>query len=210
MKSNPTTRSYLHLSLPTGRVPLSVVTATPKRRPTVKEVKLRTVQEALAIFRNKVSRRARCLQKESLSVHDANVWIKTAGESDGRLYEYGTHHKCLLGHTKLCDKDCRLVVHRDQRSPMCGCDRTTAVISQNSRQPTQPSNNFNRGTVTQRNFFSPPIPQSNGIPSLSPQSQSNGFNRGQSQILYSANSAETEPRPSPSGPPSLEDLLRGR
>lgn len=187
------TNYYNDLAAPTGKVPISAITDPTRKQPT-RNVKLRAVQEALAIFRKKTMQRSRCLRQEAVIVHDGNVWIMTAGESDGRLFEYGTHHKCLVGHRKQCDERCRLAVSPGQRSVSCGCDRSDSSINPYSRQPTQPSNNFNDGLFAQNNENSP---ASNNSPF-----------QGNSQVLYASNPIEPRSGPVQTGPPSLEDLLR--
>lgn len=196
--SNGNSRSYYNdLAAPTGKVPISVITAPSRTQPT-RNVKLRAVQEALGIFRRKTTQRFRCLRKEAVSVHDGNVWIMTPGESDGRLFEYGTHHKCLIGHTKQCDERCRLAISPGQRPASCGCDRSNAPLIPLPRQPTQPSNNFNGGLFSQN-------PESQN--SQETASDGNPF-QGNSQILYASDPAEPRSGPVQSGPPSLEDILR--
>merc|ERR1712227_794563 len=43
-----------------------------------------------------------CLSNDPSGGHDANCWIKTPGEADGRLYASGTFHECLLEHNIEC------------------------------------------------------------------------------------------------------------
>ena len=56
---------------------------------------------------------------------DAYAWIKTLGESDGRLYPAGTYHPCLLNHftecTDLCPQFVPKVSGKLQRPDSCLC-----------------------------------------------------------------------------------------
>ena len=58
--------------------------------------------------------------------HDANSWVKTPGEGDGRLFASGTYHECLLEHTIECDDTCPAYVPKINgefaREKMCTCD----------------------------------------------------------------------------------------
>lgn len=47
-----------------------------------------------------------CLSNNPNGGHDGNAWIKTPGEADGRVYDSGTFHECLLRHTIECDDTC--------------------------------------------------------------------------------------------------------
>lgn len=119
------------LRQPTGRVPInSSPTVLVKKAQTmpIRVVAIRSKQEALHIFRNLGMRRGLCMRKEPVTVHDANVWIKAPGEADGRLYAYGTFHKCLMGHTLTCGEECRLILNSDYEDRSnCRCDRTNPV-----------------------------------------------------------------------------------
>ena len=58
--------------------------------------------------------------------HDANSWVKTPGEGDGRLFASGTYHECLLEHTIECDDTCPAYVPKINgefaRERTCTCD----------------------------------------------------------------------------------------
>ena len=57
--------------------------------------------------------------------HDANAWIKTPGEADGRMFDAGDYNPCLLGHAVECSETCPQYVMRMgdgySRSSSCQC-----------------------------------------------------------------------------------------
>jgi cellulose synthase/poly-beta-1,6-N-acetylglucosamine synthase-like glycosyltransferase len=57
---------------------------------------------------------------------DAYIWAKIPGESDGRLYEFGTIRDCLIGHTQECNDVCPeippVVNEGFSRIARCRCD----------------------------------------------------------------------------------------
>jgi len=67
-----------------------------------------------------------CLSNDPSGGHDANCWIKTPGEADGRLYASGTFHECLLEHNIECSDSCPQYVPKVngefERPPSCVCD----------------------------------------------------------------------------------------
>jgi len=67
-----------------------------------------------------------CLANDPSGGHDANAWIKTPGEADGRMYDSGTFHECLLGHSVECSDSCPQYVPKSNgefdRSDSCYCD----------------------------------------------------------------------------------------
>ena len=48
----------------------------------------------------------KCLELDVSGGHDANCWVKTPGEADGRMYASGTFHECLLSHSIECSDSC--------------------------------------------------------------------------------------------------------
>nr|XP_002119579.1 uncharacterized protein LOC100181482 [Ciona intestinalis] len=86
--------------------------------------RVRTVAEASEMLRSFRSRLRRCATKPKFAGNDANLWLKTPGESDGRLYPYGTFRSCLLEHAQGCDDSCQMNQQRDsnQRPQQCQCD----------------------------------------------------------------------------------------
>jgi len=51
-----------------------------------------------------------CMRKSSTNkAQDANVWLKTPGLSDGRMFGYGSYHSCLIGHNVQCDDTCPML-----------------------------------------------------------------------------------------------------
>nr|XP_039271684.1 uncharacterized protein LOC120346095 [Styela clava] len=133
----PRRNGYNDLAMPSGRVPIKAIQPAPTKT-TFRSVQLRTKEEALAIFRRKTMMRGKCIRLEAVRVHDANVWIKAPGEADGRLYTFGTYHKCLLGHSQPCAEECRLITHAEQRSSNCGCEQTNdGPNSRNTNQNQQ-------------------------------------------------------------------------
>ena len=56
---------------------------------------------------------------------DAYAWVKTPGESDGRLFPSGEYHPCLEGHDKDCSDVCPQYVPKIagefQRTKACEC-----------------------------------------------------------------------------------------
>jgi len=59
---------------------------------------------------------------------DAALWVKTLGESDGRMYTSGEYHECLINHNMECSDSCPLIPYRDSISgkfiwpSACKCD----------------------------------------------------------------------------------------
>nr|BAJ65324.1 cellulose synthase [Molgula tectiformis] len=66
-----------------------------------------------------------CVSKEGETGLDGYAWIKTPGESDGRLFNSGTYHPCLLGHPIECTETCPQYIPKlngeFQRQESCGC-----------------------------------------------------------------------------------------
>ena len=72
-------------------------------------------------------------RKSNVVAHDANVWIKTPGESDGRMYRYGVFRNCLLDHSIPCDDTCQMFVQANiDRDPSCQC---TVTLPESIREP---------------------------------------------------------------------------
>jgi len=66
--------------------------------------------EALAKKQARKTLERRCLRTSSTNrAQDANVWIKTPGVSDGRLYDYGSYKKCLMTHAIPCNDFCPML-----------------------------------------------------------------------------------------------------
>nr|CAB3262655.1 uncharacterized protein LOC100181482 [Phallusia mammillata] len=89
-------------------------------------VQLKSVSEGAQIVRSFQSKLRTCASKSTfMSAHDASVWLKTPGESDGRLYNYGSLHSCLIDHSISCDDSCQMITNGEpnQRSPDCQCER---------------------------------------------------------------------------------------
>lgn len=67
-----------------------------------------------------------CLTGDPSGGHDANAWVKTPGEADGRLYSSGTFHECLLQHSIECSDQCPQYVPKIngefERPSGCTCD----------------------------------------------------------------------------------------
>lgn len=67
-----------------------------------------------------------CLSNDPSGGHDANAWVKTPGEADGRLYSSGTFHECLLEHSIECSDSCPQYVPKINgefdRPSGCVCD----------------------------------------------------------------------------------------
>ncbi|CAG5088061.1 Oidioi.mRNA.OKI2018_I69.PAR.g11718.t1.cds [Oikopleura dioica] len=67
-----------------------------------------------------------CLSSEIEKGHDANSWVKTPGEGDGRLFASGTYHECLLEHTIECSDTCPAYVPKINgefaREKTCTCN----------------------------------------------------------------------------------------
>lgn len=67
-----------------------------------------------------------CLSNDPSGGHDANCWIKTPGEADGRIYASGTFHECLLEHSIECSDQCPQYVPKVngefERPSSCVCD----------------------------------------------------------------------------------------
>lgn len=65
-----------------------------------------------------------CVTKEATGL-DAYAWVKTPGESDGRLFTAGTYHPCLLSNTIECSDTCPEFVSKlgieFQRRTECEC-----------------------------------------------------------------------------------------
>jgi len=72
---------------------------------------------------------ASCVTTEATGL-DAYAWVKTPGESDGRLFESGTYHPCLLNHLQECSDTCPQYVPKIfgdfQRPDQCACTGTNA------------------------------------------------------------------------------------
>ncbi|CAK8678949.1 unnamed protein product [Clavelina lepadiformis] len=68
--------------------------------------------------------RRTCVNGEESGL-DAYAWVKTPGESDGRLFPAGAYHPCLLDHHQECNATCPQFVPRIngelQRSKSCEC-----------------------------------------------------------------------------------------
>ncbi|CAK8678950.1 unnamed protein product [Clavelina lepadiformis] len=68
--------------------------------------------------------RAVCVTTEESGL-DAYAWVKTPGESDGRLFTVGTYHPCLLDHFQECSDRCPQYVPKRrgefQRLEQCEC-----------------------------------------------------------------------------------------
>nr|XP_039271155.1 uncharacterized protein LOC120345683 isoform X3 [Styela clava] len=66
-----------------------------------------------------------CITPEGQEGLDAFAWVKTPGESDGRMFTAGTFHPCLLGHIIECTDTCPQYVPKlsgeFQRSDSCKC-----------------------------------------------------------------------------------------
>merc|ERR1712227_248288 len=63
------------------------------------------------------SRKSGCLKSNvMMTFHDAYVWARSAGESDGRILTKGTLDPCLLKHSLQCDGECGLIL-----SQPCTC-----------------------------------------------------------------------------------------
>lgn len=63
------------------------------------------------------SRKTGCLKSNvMMTFHDAYVWARAAGESDGRVLTKGTLDPCLLKHALACDGECGLIL-----SQPCTC-----------------------------------------------------------------------------------------
>lgn len=66
-----------------------------------------------------------CVAPEGEDGLDAFAWVKTPGESDGRMYPAGTFHPCLLSHLIECSDNCPQYVPKlsgeFQRSESCMC-----------------------------------------------------------------------------------------
>ncbi|XP_076815808.1 uncharacterized protein LOC143461810 [Clavelina lepadiformis] len=87
------------------------------------QVTIRSVQEATEHMRGFKSHLRRCMsQKSFTTAHDANLWIKAPGESDGRLYSYGTYHSCLINHKIGCDDSCQMLISANSRPANCDCE----------------------------------------------------------------------------------------
>ena len=84
---------------------------------------VRSIEVATQYMRSFKSNLRRCMSRKSnVLAHDANLWIKTPGESDGRLYQYGIFRGCLMGHSIPCDDSCPMFVQTDlNRDSSCQC-----------------------------------------------------------------------------------------
>ena len=65
-----------------------------------------------------------CVTNEATGL-DAYAWVKTPGESDGRMFPAGTYHPCLLNHFNECSDTCPQYVPKVsgefQRPEQCTC-----------------------------------------------------------------------------------------
>jgi len=88
--------------------------------------KVRSIEVAQEYLQSFKSTMRNCMaRKSNVVAHDANLWIKTPGESDGRMYRYGVFRNCLLDHTIPCDDTCQMFVQGDKdRDPSCQCTVT--------------------------------------------------------------------------------------
>jgi len=66
-----------------------------------------------------------CISKDTSGL-DAYAWVKTPGESDGRMFASGTYHPCLMNHFSECSDTCPQYVPKIsgefQRSKTCECE----------------------------------------------------------------------------------------
>ncbi|XP_078486521.1 uncharacterized protein LOC144744985 [Ciona intestinalis] len=71
-----------------------------------------------------------CITTEDTGL-DAYAWIKTPGESDGRMFDAGTYHPCLTDHATECSETCSQYVTKVdgafQRSEGCQCGTAPEV-----------------------------------------------------------------------------------
>ena len=91
----------------------------------------KVAEEYLQSFKSKI--RSCMARKSHLTAHDANVWIKTPGESDGRMYRYGIFRKCLIDHSIPCDDACKMFVQADlDRDRSCQCGESESGLNGNT------------------------------------------------------------------------------
>ena len=67
-----------------------------------------------------------CITTSQNGGQDATAWIKTPGEADGRMYDAGSYHPCLLGHAVECSDMCpqyvpKIDIDGYQRASSCEC-----------------------------------------------------------------------------------------
>ena len=107
---------------------------------------IRSVEVATEYLRSFKATMRSCMSRRSnLIAHDANVWMKAAGESDGRLFRFGLFMPCLINHAIPCDDSCQMFVQRDsnRRNPDCQC--SVKKVDENPRTPSRnsfPLDNF--------------------------------------------------------------------
>lgn len=114
---------------------------------------LRSGGAAGTMFGNFMNNFMTCVRSNPVKAHDGNIWMKTAGEADGRIFPYGTFHKCLIGHAIQCTDKCKLLLSEGTETELddCNCEKKGAPVNPYGSNSQIPHSSYSQGNNNQQN-----------------------------------------------------------